>query len=138
MIVRGGVGGEADGSPRSWAISSGEPPPPLFAKAVITPTDGLPPNRSRTRRRCSLEVPTAPITFIASDRQASSTLDPRFSKGGFYGKGIYLAEDPSYPIGGRYAHRSPLGREPRAAAHREGRPRLAAGDEGDAHAGRAR
>mmetsp|Transcript_7531 Transcript_7531/g.22229 ORF Transcript_7531/g.22229 Transcript_7531/m.22229 type:complete len:82 (+) Transcript_7531:212-457(+) len=28
-------------------------------------------------------------------------LDPRFSKGGFYGKGIYLAEDPSYPIGGR-------------------------------------
>ena len=65
-------------------------------------------------------------------------LDPRFSKGGFYGKGIYLAEDPSYPIGGRYAHRSPLGREPRAAAHREGRPRLAAGDEGDAHAGRAR
>ncbi|EOD03745.1 hypothetical protein EMIHUDRAFT_221903 [Emiliania huxleyi CCMP1516] len=33
-------------------------------------------------------------------------LDPRFSKGGgFYGHGIYLAEDPSYPIGGRYAHR---------------------------------
>ncbi|EOD24388.1 hypothetical protein EMIHUDRAFT_123616, partial [Emiliania huxleyi CCMP1516] len=25
--------------------------------------------------------------------------------GGFYGQGIYLAEDPSYPIGGRYAHR---------------------------------
>ncbi|EOD07374.1 hypothetical protein EMIHUDRAFT_249582 [Emiliania huxleyi CCMP1516] len=32
-------------------------------------------------------------------------LDPRFSNGGFYGSGIYLAEDPSYPIGGRYAHR---------------------------------
>ena len=32
-------------------------------------------------------------------------LDPRFSKGGFYGQGVYLAEDPSYPIGGRYAHR---------------------------------
>ena len=32
-------------------------------------------------------------------------LDPRFSNGGFYGQGIYLAEDPSYPIGGRYAHR---------------------------------
>jgi len=32
-------------------------------------------------------------------------LDPRFSSGGFYGQGIYLAEDASYPIGGRYAHR---------------------------------
>ena len=32
-------------------------------------------------------------------------LDPRFSKGGFYGQGVYLAEDPSYPVGGRYAHR---------------------------------
>ena len=32
-------------------------------------------------------------------------LDPRFSNGGFYGQGIYLAEYPSYPIGGRYAHR---------------------------------
>mmetsp|Transcript_8991 Transcript_8991/g.26119 ORF Transcript_8991/g.26119 Transcript_8991/m.26119 type:complete len:379 (+) Transcript_8991:3537-4673(+) len=79
MIVNGGVGGEADGSPRSWAISSGLPTPPLFAKAVTTPTDGLPPNLSRTNRRCSEDVPVAPITFIASDRQASSTLDPRFS-----------------------------------------------------------
>jgi len=32
-------------------------------------------------------------------------LDPRFSKGGFYGHGVYLAEDASYVIGGRYAHR---------------------------------
>jgi len=32
-------------------------------------------------------------------------LDPRFSAGGFYGKGIYLAEEASYPIGGRFAHR---------------------------------
>ena len=32
-------------------------------------------------------------------------LDPRFSKGGFYGNGVYLAEDPAYQVGGRYAHR---------------------------------
>ncbi len=32
-------------------------------------------------------------------------LDPRFSDGGFYGKGIYLAERAAYPVGGRYAHR---------------------------------
>lgn len=32
-------------------------------------------------------------------------LDPRFSHGGFYGQGIYLADEPSYPIGGRFAHR---------------------------------
>ena len=32
-------------------------------------------------------------------------LDPRFSKGGFYGNGIYLAERAAYPVGGRYAHR---------------------------------
>jgi len=32
-------------------------------------------------------------------------LDPRFSSGGFYGNGIYLAEHASYPVGGRYAHR---------------------------------
>jgi len=32
-------------------------------------------------------------------------LDPHFSDGGFYGQGIYLAEDASYSIGGRYAHR---------------------------------
>ena len=38
-------------------------------------------------------------------------LDPRFSNGGFYGHGIYLAEDPAYPIGGRYVHRlDPHGR----------------------------
>ena len=32
-------------------------------------------------------------------------LDPRFSSGGFYGQGIYLAERAAYPVGGRYAHR---------------------------------
>ena len=33
-------------------------------------------------------------------------LDPAFSsENGFYGKGVYLAEDPRYQIGGRYAHR---------------------------------
>ena len=33
-------------------------------------------------------------------------LDPRFCDGGgFCGAGIYLAESPAYPIGGRYAHR---------------------------------
>ena len=32
-------------------------------------------------------------------------LDPRFSGGGFYGQGIYLAERAAYPVGGRYAHR---------------------------------
>ena len=32
-------------------------------------------------------------------------LDPRFSVGGFYGQGIYLAERAAYPVGGRYAHR---------------------------------
>ena len=32
-------------------------------------------------------------------------LDPAFSSGGFYGRGVYLAEDLNYPIGGRYAHR---------------------------------
>ena len=32
-------------------------------------------------------------------------LDPRFSDGGFYGKGIYLAGRAAYPVGGRYAHR---------------------------------
>ncbi|EOD32240.1 hypothetical protein EMIHUDRAFT_202897 [Emiliania huxleyi CCMP1516] len=47
-------------------------------------------------------------------RDELNGLDPRFSKGGFYGQGIYLAEDPSYPIGGR--------------------PPSARGDEGDAHA----
>ena len=31
-------------------------------------------------------------------------LDPAFSSGGFYGRGVYLAEDPGYQIGGRYAH----------------------------------
>lgn len=35
-------------------------------------------------------------------------LDPRFaSDGGFYGRGVYLAEEPGYTIGGRYAHRLP-------------------------------
>ena len=34
-------------------------------------------------------------------------LDPGFSKGGFFGRGIYLAANPAYPIGGRYAHRLP-------------------------------
>ena len=32
-------------------------------------------------------------------------LDPRFSSGGFYGNGTYLAESAAYPVGGRYAHR---------------------------------
>jgi len=32
-------------------------------------------------------------------------LDPRFSDGGFYGRGTYLAESAAYPVGGRYAHR---------------------------------
>jgi len=32
-------------------------------------------------------------------------LDPRYSSGGFYGDGIYLADEVSYPVGGRYAHR---------------------------------
>ena len=32
-------------------------------------------------------------------------LDPRFSSGGFYGCGTYLAESAAYPVGGRYAHR---------------------------------
>ena len=32
-------------------------------------------------------------------------LDPRFSSGGFYGRGTYLAESAAYPVGGRYAHR---------------------------------
>ena len=32
-------------------------------------------------------------------------LDPRFSSGGFYGRGTYLAESAGYPVGGRYAHR---------------------------------
>jgi len=32
-------------------------------------------------------------------------LDPRYSSGGFYGNGIYLADEVSYPVGGRYAHR---------------------------------
>jgi len=31
-------------------------------------------------------------------------LDPRFSKGGFYGHGVYLAENASYAIGGRHVH----------------------------------
>jgi len=34
-------------------------------------------------------------------------LDPRFSPGGFYGKGIYLAEEASYPIGDKSAHPIP-------------------------------
>ena len=38
---------------------------------------------------------------------ATQALDPRFSNGGFYGRGIYLAANPSYPIGGRYGHRLP-------------------------------
>jgi hypothetical protein len=33
-------------------------------------------------------------------------LDPCMGKGGFYGKGTYLAVDPCYPIAGRYAHRT--------------------------------
>ena len=32
-------------------------------------------------------------------------LDVRFMNGGFYGRGVYLAEDSAYPVGGRYAHR---------------------------------
>ena len=32
-------------------------------------------------------------------------LDPRFSSEGFYGRGVYLADDLNYAIGGRYAHR---------------------------------
>ena len=32
-------------------------------------------------------------------------MDPRFSDGGFYGRGTYLAESAAYPVGGRYAHR---------------------------------
>jgi len=32
-------------------------------------------------------------------------LDPGFSSGGFYGLGIYLAQEASYPLGGGYAHR---------------------------------
>ena len=26
-------------------------------------------------------------------------------EGGFYGRGVYLAENPAYQVGGRYAHR---------------------------------
>ena len=32
-------------------------------------------------------------------------LDPRFSNGGFYGRGVYLSESAAYVCGGRYAHR---------------------------------
>ena len=42
-----------------------------------------------------------PADVCASDEG----LDPRFSSGGFYGCGTYLAESAAYPVGGRYAHR---------------------------------
>ena len=37
--------------------------------------------------------------------ESEDGLDPRFSSGGFYGNGTYLAESAAYPVGGRYAHR---------------------------------
>ena len=45
-------------------------------------------------------------TRAASEVLASRDgLDPRFSDGGFFGHGTYLAESAAYSIGGRYAHR---------------------------------
>ncbi len=42
-------------------------------------------------------------------------LDNRFATGGFYGKGIYLAERVTYPIGGRYVRSAGLA--PRPSMH---------------------
>ena len=60
---------------------------------------------------CGGDVNERLLFHGTGERSASMVLahphgiDPRFSNGGFYGHGIYLADDPSYPIGGRYAHR---------------------------------
>ena len=46
--------------------------------------------------------PIAPASILAHPHG----LDPRKSaSGGFYGRGVYLAVNPAYTVGGRYAHR---------------------------------
>jgi hypothetical protein len=45
--------------------------------------------------------------------------DPRFSRGGFYGPGLYLAEKARYSNDDRYVHQVPAGTLGRRLAHRQ-------------------